>query len=286
MNNQKKKKYRWILMSVLILIVLVAATTIVLAERMTGYYLDDSGAIPITNEIQSMEQNSVPVQQQTEPEPEFGAEDVEGEWTTNTKVDIFRISYQNGENVVTVNSGDGEKVIAPGTENAYSFKLKNTGNVDVEYEMNVNAYITPEGTPIPVQARVSRYDGTWIAGSKDNYVDVLNLSEISDKATLGAGRYTYYTLDWKWPFEQGDDAADTELGNLAASEDLVLTIEITTNAWADYDPDDNKGIISPQTGDDMNTSLWIAIGVCMLLMMLLLIFTRKREDEEEEETRA
>ena len=281
MNTNKIKKYRWPLMFALILVILVAASTIVMAERMSGYYLDDTGAIPITNEIQEMEEDSDEVTEEasTAENAEFGVEDVEGEWTTNTKVDIFRVSYENGENVVTVLSDDGEKVIAPGTNNAYSFKLKNTGDVPVSYEMNVKAYITPEGTDIPVKARVSRYDGIWLAGDKDNFVDVLELNNIEEKANLGSGKYTYYTLDWQWPFEQGTDELDTLLGNMAVDEDLVLTIEIQTTAQADESADDD-GIISPKTGDDFHTVLWIAIAVCMIALIFLLLFTRRKDDEE------
>lgn len=290
MKTQKIKKYRWILMSVLILVVLVAATTIVLAERMTAFYQDDSGAIVINEPTVQTghETNTGTVAgNNTSATAEFEVHDSEGEWQTETAVDIFRASYENGEGKITVISSDSEKVIAPGTDNAYTFKLKNTGDVPLEYIVDVAVAVTSDADiAIPVQARMNRYDGEWIIGGKQTFVDVLNIESIRDRDTLGAGRYTYYTFDWQWPFEQGADDLDTLLGNMTAEQELTVTIEIRTTAWTDADLDNTGGIISPQTGDDFNTVLWIAIGVCMLLMMFLLFFTRKREDEEEEEAQA
>ena len=134
----------------------------------------------------------------------------------------------NGEKVITVNSGNGDKVIAPGTENSYTFKLKNTGNVALDYTVEVDAYFTPADIEIPITGRLNRYDGTWVIGGKDEYAKVPVLDTAEDNATLGAGKYTYYTLDWLWPFESGNDELDTMLGNLAVDQELTFTIVIKT----------------------------------------------------------
>ena len=44
-------------------------------------------------------------------------------WGTETEVEIFKVSYEDGEGNITVKSDNGEKVVAPGTENSYTFKL-------------------------------------------------------------------------------------------------------------------------------------------------------------------
>lgn len=171
----------------------------------------------------------------------FVIDENETVWGTNTQVEIFKTTYENGEQNITVASQNGDKVIAPGTENSYSFMLKNELNVPMDYTVSVKAYCTPEDVEIPVICRLSRYDGEWIAGNAYNWLSVPEFDGASDTAQMAKRSYVTYTLDWQWPFE-GDDERDTALGQLAMEEDLALTIEITTTAEADFgggpgDPD-------------------------------------------------
>ena len=209
--------------------------------------------------------------------PGFEAGDDNTVWSTNTQVEIFRVSYVNGEQVITVNSGNGDKVIAPGTENSYTFKLKNTGNVALDYTVEIDAYFTPADIEIPITGRLNRYDGTCVIGGKDEYAKVPVLDTAEDNATLGAGKYTYYTLDWLWPFESGNDELDTMLGNLAVDQELTFTIVIKTTATESSDPYDDSGITPPQTGDNTNLTLWIVLAVSSFAMMIFLLFYQNKE---------
>ncbi len=207
----------------------------------------------------------------------FEAGDDKTIWGTNTQVEIFSVSYVNGEQIITVKSDNGDKVIAPGTENSYTFKLKNTGNVALDYTVEIDAYFTPADITIPITGRLNRYDGKWVVGGKDEYANVPVLDTATDSATLGAGKYTYYTLDWLWPFESGDDELDTLLGNLAAEQELTFTIVIQTTATESSNPYDDSGITPPQTGDNSNLTLWIVLAVSSFMMMLFLIFYQNKE---------
>ena len=169
----------------------------------------------------------------------FSVSDDNTIWGTNTKVDIFRTSYENGQHNITVASGNGDKIIAPGTENSYTFKLKNSISVPMDYTVTVNAWFTPDDVSIPVTCRLSRYDGHWVAGGDAAWLYVPAFDGAEDTAVLSPESYVTYTLDWQWPFE-GNDALDTALGQRANEEDLSLTIEIVTTATAVFDdePDD------------------------------------------------
>lgn len=218
----------------------------------------------------------------TQPEPakKTGFETSGGNrvWTTNTEIEIFRVFYENGEQEITVRSdNDEDKLLAPGTDNAYTFKLQNTGNVALDYVVTIDAYFSPDYIRMPINCRLSRYDGTWIAGDLENYVDVPTLDTVEDQATLGAGKYTYYTLDWNWPFESGDDELDTLFGNLAVDHNLTLTIRITTTATESANPNAGGGISHPKTGDDSTLALWIALAVGSLFIILILIFMRDKD---------
>lgn len=254
--------------------------------RNTGYSAMQAPAAeqePV-NSSETLETQTDPTTAVTAPQaarplqnPGFEASDDQTVWSTNTQVEIFRISYENGEQVITVHSDDGDQVIAPGTENSYTFKLKNTGNVALDYSVAVDAYFTPVDIEIPITGRLNRYDGTWVVGGKDSYASVSGLDAAEDKATLGPGKYTYYTLDWLWPFESENDEYDTMLGNLAVEQDLIFTIVIKTNATESSNPYDDSGITPPKTGDGMNLALWIVLMVSSFVMMLFLLFYQSRD---------
>jgi len=207
----------------------------------------------------------------------FRVTDEDTVWKGNTQVEIFRVSYKNGQGQVTVKSSRGDKVIAPGTENSYTFALENTANGPVEYAISMKAYFSSADYIIPVEAKVTRdTDKKYLLGSAVSYDDVLELNKVSDSGTLKKGYVMPYTLSWQWPFE-GDDAYDTLLGNL--EEDLTLTIVIET--YAEYAPPSADGGI-PKTGDTSHIGLWftVMLGSSAGLMFLLLLMRRKGEENE------
>lgn len=305
--NTGKTKLIW--MAVLSLAICIISSVTIIADRLNTFIIDDSGAISlITEKTQSMgevnfqtpEADQKPVQESTTKEPQtqtpppgtpaatatprnpgFEVGDDKTVWSTDTQVEIFRVSYENGEQVVTVQSGNGQKVIAPGTQNSYTFKLKNTGNVALDYDVEIDAFFSHNDIQIPITGRLNRYDGKWVVGGKDTYVDVSALNLAYDKDTLAAGKYTYYTLDWLWPFESGNDELDTEIGNLAAEEDLVFTIVIKTTATENLD--DEGGGITPPTGDDTNLSFWIILAAASFVLMLLLVIIQKKKQKDNAE---
>lgn len=300
MQKNKQSQYGWVWLSVLLLFVCVAASAFALMGRLNKYQFDDSGAISLlsasagTNEPsfgaapaatpsagtqEEPTPTETPQSSQTQSRPGFQVSDEQTVWTTDTQVEIFRVSYENGEQAVTVHSDDGDKLIAPGTENSYTFKLKNTGNVAIDYTVTVDAYCTPADIAIPVTARLNRYDGAWIVGGQDSYADVSALDAAEDAATLGAGKYTYYTLDWLWPFESGDDAYDTMLGDLAEDQDMTFAIVIKTVATASDDPGADSGITPPKTGDENSLALWIALAAGSVLVIIFLLVYMKKEEK-------
>ncbi len=292
-SNRLKSKRIWL--SVLVIFICVAVSTVVLTDKIGSYLLDDTGAIPLISEIRedtatvnttqnadlqsNTSSETASRQPQSSKTPGFEASDDTAVWTTDTQVEIFRVSYVNGEQVITVSNDNGDKLIAPGTENSYTFKLKNTGNVALDYTVSVDAYFTPGDIVIPITGRISRYDGQWIAGDKNTYVDVKALDSAEDKDTLSAGRYSYYTLEWLWPYESGNDELDTLLGNMAVDQDLIFTVVITTTAAESEDPHAVGGLVSPQTGDTSNITLWLSLSVASFVVLMVLIFLSRRQDK-------
>lgn len=216
--------------------------------------------------------------------PDFEVSDDTQVWTTETEVHIFKYTYTNNQGIITVYTSEGDKVIAPGTENSYSFRLKNTGDVPLDYTVSVQAYVTPADIELPVEGRMKGYDGSWLVGSNGYWADVLYLDGITDSATLGVNQFANYTLDWRWPFESKSDVYDTWLGNEAMTRDITLTIVIDTVASTDADQSVVSASGSPKTGDESRIMLYILLGAGALLLLFLLLFFRKRGKEEEQET--
>lgn len=298
MNTKKSSKNKIIWLSVLILLICVALTTLAFTDILDVFLPDDNGAIslipedtsqtdqsgtdesePDETESSTADETQATQSQPTEPEkhPGFEVSDDKAVWGTNTSVEIFKVSYENGEQVITVKSDDGNKVIAPGTENTYTFKLKNTGDVAMDYTVEIDAYFAPADITIPITARICRYDGKWVTGNKDVYSDVSTLNKATDSSTLGRGKFTYYTLDWVWPFESGNDELDTLLGSMANEQDITFTIVIKTTATESDNPNADGGITPPQTGDNSNLTMWIALMFGSLILMLFLILTNEKE---------
>lgn len=218
-------------------------------------------------------------------------------WSTHTDIEIFRLRHDNnGDGVYTVVTGNGDKVFAPGTENDYNWSIKNTNTKNLKYVMSVEAYVVvPDGIWLPIQGRIySHDDAKYLAGSATEWPDVLELDGVTQEGTITAGRVKDYTLQWRWPFERGEqiqeglykgdyteDFYDTMLGNLALDEDLELHIIIRTSAWID-----EEGGGHVPTGDDFNPVMWTVVAAISFVGLLFIVFLalkdRKKKEPDQE----
>ena len=109
----------------------------------------------------------------------------------------------------------------------------------------------------------------------------MSLNTVEDSKPLGAGRYADYTLEWEWPYEQGNDAYDTFLGNLSVEDELALTIKInTTEMYNDEPQNENAGLNSPQTGEKMPVKVIASIMCVMTVTAIFSCFAGRRRENE------
>ncbi len=114
-------------------------------------------------------------------------------WTQNTIINLFA----------------GIDQLYPGTEGSYTFKVSNTRAHAVAFSMTV----TDDNTnAIP-----------FVLTLKDSKGNVVS----ADSIRLAANSSMTYTLHWVWPYESGNDAYDTMLGE---SADRTHTVTITIHA--------------------------------------------------------
>lgn len=285
--ENKQGSRRWLLVSVFALTFCVLISSVMLASQLGVFTHEEIQTtvelMPKSESRDAYDQtNDIPasnVHTGSNTVAGFESADDQQIWTNNTQLEIFKVSYKNGENTITALSKNGDKIVAPGTANDYSFVLNNTGDTAIDYTMNITAYISDNITSIPVQVKLKDYTGKYLVGSETAWQSILDLNNITDSAVLSAGYHATYTLGWQWPFE-GDDAFDTLLGNMAEDEEYILTVQITTMATADAVADTGSGQ-PPKTGDSFNIILWSAIAVLSFFTMLLLLLWKRRDEKED-----
>ncbi|WP_294754964.1 hypothetical protein [uncultured Ruminococcus sp.] len=259
--NSKRKNNSIFVVIVVLLAILDITSLVVLFSRMNSYWeVRFPNVIPLTRSngttmvttktISSAENVQVSFDENENGyavvqlgNPGFKAYDDKTVWLSETEVDIFKLTYDS-ENGITVKGTDDDKLIAPGTSNTYSFTLENTGDVLLDYDMTMEAYVTGTDLELPVKARVWDYTNRYLLGGSDTKESVLELNNVEDHSKLSAGRFAVYNLEWEWPYEWGNDEYDTLLGNLAVDDDLALTIKINTIATA------VDAVISPENNNN------------------------------------
>ena len=131
--------------------------------------------------------------------------DKEIEYTQNTILNIF-----TNTTYYVVNDK-----IAPLTENAYQFVIRNHNDFNIKYSLELNEENTYD---VNMKYRL-KLNGVYVAGNDDTWLtyDELNQYNIG----LSANTHDVYTLDWKW-FESKND---TEVGtNINSNYKLGLKI--------------------------------------------------------------
>ena len=175
----------------------------------------------------------------------FSTYDKKQVWGTNTDIEVFHLTYDEGKEEFTVISSDDSNVFAPGTTETYKFSVKNDGTHDLKYLVYLEAWIDAKNDAgedlwIPLNSRFHNSDGTYFgADGTSDWHDYEYIDKTGEIRPLAKGSGRDYFVDWQWPFERFDgegltanDTYDTMLGNLAADgADLRAYIRIKTVAW-------------------------------------------------------
>lgn len=149
---------------------------------------------------------------------------------TNEIEDLFADSYTH----VVGKDGDGTAVIAPGTSGTYTFSI--TGSVETDYKLTINATGTDD-----INGAVSGYNPIKYTFQKNSETAktgltfaalLTEINGIDDGTTThkaGTLPTDTYTIGWSWAID-GDDAKDTELGNLVSTADKTISLSVEISA--------------------------------------------------------
>ncbi|MCH5299095.1 MAG: LPXTG cell wall anchor domain-containing protein [Ruminococcus sp.] len=286
-SSYNRKSSNTTIIAALLLILFVAASLTVLFSRTLIYSQAEFENVMPLMSVHSDAPNNNEDSNATVRVITSGSENMEAhpEFRMDAKAEIFKLSYKNdkGEIIVGGEKGNTDKLIAPGASNEYQFTLKNPGDVALDYTLSMEATVKGTDAELPIKVRVWDYTNKYLLGSAKKTEDVLTLNDVSEKSSLGAGRYAAYTLEWEWPYEQDNDEFDTMLGNLAAGDDIVLEMKIKTTAEYDETNDpkkNNTGLIVPQTGDDTQLGfLWLILAVSIVGIFIVLLADRRKKKQ-------
>jgi heme/copper-type cytochrome/quinol oxidase subunit 2 len=198
----------------------------------------------------------------------------------DAQLDLFSVQYENASGEIVVQGADGQKVVAPGTKVEYTIRLRNADKVALNYDLVPKATFSSEHE-IPILVRVIAPDGTYIAGDAKTWLPVSELNDKQGTGLLLRGEACEYVFQWKWPFESGDDAYDTFLGNLATEEDVRITISFTAYAEANTSPDHNGGWFGCPYGHTFYTLIFLILLAAAIIIMLIYKALKKRRDRQQ-----
>lgn len=274
-NESKDNKWYIIIVLLIILIFLFILSLLILVIRIGNF-------LPNGTDIFFIEPK----------EAEFIVEDDKTIWSDETSIEIFAISKINGEGKMTVLSGTGDNIIAPGMEGNYKFILKNMGNIAIDYSCNIVASlkgknITIDEKNIPFKIRLKDYQNNYIIGNDNNGDTIGELKKYVDSKTIGKNCYVYYELEWCWPYESGNDEFDTLLGNMSSESQIDFVIDISFKAVQSEKLNASGGIKfnnkDPRTGGNIVPIPYIVLNLLILIILIILIILKKRKKDEENE---
>ncbi len=280
-NKKRNKRHersflsarKWFIFTVVFLVICVIATTFLLIGQLDQYLYKKETNI----EIDLLA------------EPGFEMDDGSGNmaFSTVSQDPIFHAFYtgEDGE-TLTVVSADGDAVVAPGTSGEYVFRIRNTDKIPVIYSVVLDGFFSIEDTEhlIPILVRMKGNEGDYLIGSETEWSPISKLKNISDAGTLKGKTSRYYTIEWMWPFESGNDALDTMLGNgdlkvdgaptLGPDEDLEFSIQIETLAMLPVEDRSTFTIFF-----ERSLPILLALAIVLLITALVMVFKYRYSDK-------
>lgn len=246
-EEPKRGKKKWLVLLLLLLLLAITSSSVVgyilgknAGTRPLGQLLDTILLTPDQNDPtdpqpQPTEPDASTQPDQTEPtgeetEPSGGGQGSAGRddgklsvsgqtpggqyvsWTQLSTIDLF---YNRTAGV--------QAEIAPGSAGYYRFQLKNTRaralTLNLTLSEGKQLHLPLQFTLTPLNAKGEKQTALAVKGAfRDGSATLELATGIDGKDTVT------YQLDWVWPFESGDDPADTRLGEAGGLYTLYLNI--------------------------------------------------------------
>lgn len=142
--------------------------------------------------------------------------------TTTLTIDLFDGNYDNVANTTS----DGKNLVAPGTTKTTIIDLIPSGQAAPEVAYKFEISVAEGSSDTTLLDKLDWYLG---ATKYDNFAAFKEAVAALSQDSVGANskpRTSSFTVKWEWPFD-GDDTADTTLGNAADLAELSITFSFT-----------------------------------------------------------
>lgn len=155
------------------------------------------------------------------------------DWTQISRINLF--GKRKGEEPV---------LLYPGVEGAYDFVLENSNDKEIEVEMSLSdtydtaaAEARKKTEPLVLEFRMRKRGPSggvptasdWLAGGENKWLSMEAFS--STKFRIEPKDKLDVILEWRWPYERGNDAAETKMGIQASIERLEYYLRVQLRAF-------------------------------------------------------
>jgi hypothetical protein len=130
-------------------------------------------------------------------------------WTQSSTIDLF---YNR-------TSGFSD-LVAPGSSGFYCFRLQNTRVKGLDFALT----LTEGEIPLPVEITLTPLDSEGKKITEKAVSGAVVNGTLKLEGEIEAEGQITYRMDWEWPYE-GNDAADTRIGEAGGIYTLLLTID-------------------------------------------------------------
>ncbi|MGM9641034.1 MAG: hypothetical protein ACI3V3_06675, partial [Faecousia sp.] len=174
----------------------------------------------------------------------------------------------------SVKSGNGDKVVAPGTGEQSIVRLKNGVTGSVTYKAVLYRILSDPDMAIHTAVSgdlVNTADYPLPEGVKPEQV----LRAVT--GTVKGGEFQDFDIDWMWQYDNGpeQDLIDSAVGDRAS-----LGQDTDVNVGLYIVVEDGNSYVSPEpprTGDDGSLGIYVALMCVSAVMLVLLLLERRRE---------
>ena len=193
----------------------------------------------------------------------------------DAEVHIFAIQYTNENDEIIIQSANGEKVVAPGSKSSCIVRLRNADEYAIDYELAPKVTYSTR-YQIPLKIKLSNANGEYLLGSADEWATLQDLRELKYTNTLTKAEAAEFNLEWMWPYENGNDEFDTELGN--QKRDVGVEVSFEFHAVANVSLDANGGWAGhPDMGKNIALAVAASIFLVSIISLTVVIIKRRKE---------
>ncbi len=272
--NKTNSKNYWLWLVVVLLTMLIMVTWTLLAGIMKSTCDVPRDVIALIPQ-DSGENGHQPLYRPVDGEDGSVTRDKKAQWTSRTDIDLFQSAYTDADGKITVNAGNGDKIIAPGTTNCYVFSIQNTGKHALSYSAKIQSVLNADNRTAAMEFRLRR-GCEWLIGNEAHWASMAELNDAEEKANLAPDKSDQFLLEWRWVFD-GDDEEDTALAAIASgrSDALSLTISTVTETVSNAVSVNGSGKLLSQRMFGLKEIALFVLDLVLLVGLLLLLLWRR-----------